>query len=309
MTSPFIPASELADALAGANPPAVLDASLVLHPAKFDGDYSRDSGRPRWLEAHIPGSQHVDLVTQFSDADAPLRYTHPEPQAIADELARLGIGEKDAVVVYDSTGTLFAARLWYLLRWIGMDARVLDGGLGAWKAGGHPTESGEGTPPAEVPSWQAKAVRRAWVSKQELIERSVDGPTLPVPNDAPASGGRAVGNARPLVCGLPAGSFTGADPTRYSRRGRIPGSVNVSSRDLFDKDGTVKSRVELILAYDAAGVDVAEKSEEVLLYCGGGISAAGNALTLAAIGTTAVRIYDGSLEEWSADAALPLELG
>ena len=290
MTSPFISASDLADELAGSTPPAVLDASLVLHPAKFDGDYSRESGRPGWLASHIPGSQHVDMVTQFSDADAPLHYTHPEPQEIADELARLGIRRGDEVVVYDSTGTLFAARLWYLLRWIGVPVRVLDGGFPAWQAGGHPTESGESTPPAPVDSWPADAVRRAWVSKQERIDRTAD-------------------DARPLVCGLPAGSFTGADPTRYTRRGRIPGSVNVSSRDLFGKDGTVKSRVELILAYDAAGVDVAENSEEVLLYCGGGISAAGNALTLAAIGTTAVRIYDGSLEEWSADPSLPLSLG
>ena len=134
-------------------------------------------------------------------------------------------------------------------------------------------------------------MRRAWVSKQELVERSAD-------------------DSRPLICGLPAGSFSGADPTRYSRRGHIPHSVNVSSRDLFGTDGHVKSPVELILAYDNAGVDVApEAADEVLLYCGGGISAAANALTLAAIGTTAVRIYDGSLEEWSADPSLPLVTG
>ena len=65
----------------------------------------------------------------------------------------------------------------------------------------------------------------------------------------------------------------------------------------------------MILAYDAAGVDVAEDSDEVLLYCGGGISASAGALTLAAIGVTAVRVYDGSLEEWSADPSLPLEVG
>ncbi|WP_309621074.1 rhodanese-like domain-containing protein, partial [Salinibacterium sp.] len=140
-------------------------------------------------------------------------------------------------------------------------------------------------------AWRAEAVRHAWVSQQQLEERSADDP-------------------RPLVCGLPRGAFTGADPSRYLRRGRIPGSVNVSSRDLFTADGHVKSRVELILAYDDAGIDVADGGHaEVLLYCGGGISAAANALTLAAIGTSAVRIYDGSLEEWSADPALPLELG
>lgn len=291
MTSPFISVGELADALSGPTPPAVLDASFVLHPAQADGDYRTDSGRPKWVAGHIPGSQHVDVATQFSDTTAKLHYTHPEPQAIADELARLGIPEDHPVVVYDSTGNLFAARLWYLLRWIGVPARVLDGGFAAWEAAGERVETGESAAPEPVPSWQASAERKAWVSKSELLERDPDDP-------------------RPLVCGLPAGSFTGADPTRYSRRGRIPGSVNVSSRDLFTKDGHVKTRVELILAYDAAGIDVAEGSdEEVLLYCGGGISAAANALTLAAIGTSAVRIYDGSLEEWSADPALPLEVG
>ena len=291
MASPFISVGELADALAGPTPPAVLDASFVLHPAGADGDYRTDSGRPRWLEGHIPGSQHVDIPTQFSDTTAPLHYTHTDPQDIADELARLGIREGQPVVVYDTTGTLFAARLWYLLRWIGVPARVLDGGYAAWVTAGERVEQGESPAPEAVPAWQANAVRAAWVSKRELVERPADDP-------------------RPLVCGLPAGSFTGADPTRYSRRGRIPGSVNVSSRDLFTSDGHVKTRVELILAYDAAGIDVAEGSdEEVLLYCGGGISAAANALTLAAIGKKAVRIYDGSLEEWSADPSLPLELG
>jgi len=289
MTGPFISVGELSDALAGATPPAVLDASLVLHPPEFDGDYRRESGRPRWLAGHIPGSQHVDVSTQFSDTTATLHYTHPEPQAIADELARLGVAEGQRVVVYDTTGTMFAARLWYLLRWIGVPATVLDGGFAAWEAAGERVEAGEGTRPTPAAQWSADAVRRAWVSKRELLERADD---------------------TPLVCGLPAGNFTGTEPTRYARRGRIPGSVNVSSRDLFTKDGHVKSRVELILAYDAAGIDVAEGSgQEVLLYCGGGISASANALTLAAIGTSAVRIYDGSLEEWSADPSLPLEVG
>ena len=291
MTSPFISVGELADELAAATPPAVLDASIVLHPAQFDGDYRKDLGRPRWLAGHIPGSQWVDVSTQFSDTTATLHYTHPQPQAIADELARLGIAEDRAVVVYDSTGTLFASRLWYLLRWIGVEVRVLDGGFSAWQVAQERVDIGDEKAPEPVPSWRAEAERRAWVSKQELLERS------------------AV-EATPLVCGLPAGSFTGADPSRYSRRGRIPGSVNVSSRDLFTKDGYVKTRVELVLAYDAVGIDVAEgHTGEVLLYCGGGISASANALTLAAIGTNAVRIYDGSLEEWSADPERALEVG
>jgi thiosulfate/3-mercaptopyruvate sulfurtransferase len=289
MTSPFVTAQDLARALAGAPAPIVLDASCVLHPAAFDGDYRLDSGLERWLEAHIPGSRHADVPNRFSAPDASLHYMHPEPQAIADELARLGAGATDAVVVYDSTGGMFAARLWYLLTWIGVNARVLDGGLAAWIAAGYPTEAGDAAPRPPAASWSASAsaVREAWITKDELLARSES-------------------DARPLVCGLPAGSFTGADPTRYSRRGRIPGSVNVSSRDLFAADGTVRGENELREAYLGEGVS---GDEEVLLYCGGGISASANALTLAELGVTAVRIYDGSLEEWSADESLPLALG
>ncbi|MCU1542965.1 MAG: hypothetical protein JWM50_830 [Microbacteriaceae bacterium] len=294
MTSPFISVSELADSLGGNNPPVVLDASLELHPPRFDGDYRRDNGRPLWLAAHIPGSHHVDVATQFSDTTAALHYSHPQPQQIADELARQGIASDRPVVIYDSTGTMWAARLWYLLRWIGVQARVLDGGLKAWQAGGQPVATGDEPDGSPVDRWTATVARTAWVSRQELVER-------------------AEGDSRPLVCSLPAGSFSGADPTRYSRRGHIPRSVNVSSRDLFKADGTLKSRVEVILAYDAAGVDAnavgASGTGEVLLYCGGGISASAGALTLAAVGVKAVRIYDGSLEEWSADPELPLVVG
>lgn len=290
MTSPFISVSELAEQLSSATPPTVLDASFVLHPAEFDGDYRTDDGRPRWLESHIPGSIHIDVKTDLSDLDSPLHYAHPDPQELADRLASFGVAEGESVVVYDSTGTLFAARVWYLLRWIGVPVRVLDGGLKAWVAAGESVRSGEERAPVPVPTWRATARRNFWVSADELAERSA-------------------ADDRPLVCGLPAGSFTGADPSRYARRDRIPGSVNVSSRDLFEKDGTVKSRVELILAYDRAGVEVGEGKPEVLLYCGGGISAAANALTLDAIGMHAVRIYDGSLEEWSADPERPLAVG
>lgn len=290
MTSPFIASSELAASLFSDTPPVVLDASLELHAPTFDGDYRMNSGRELWRDAHIPGSQHVDVATQFSDTSAPTHYAHLEPQEIADELARIGVGKDRQVVIYDSTGTMWAARLWYLLSWIGVDARVLDGGLAAWKAAGNDVASGEQSKPVSVPPWSVDRPRRAWVSKEELLERSET-------------------DSRPLVCSLPATSFDGSAPSRYARRGRIPRSINVSSRDLFGSAGTLKSRVEVILAYQQAGVDVATSSDEVLLYCGGGISAAAGALTLAAVGVTNVRIYDGSLEEWSADPRLPLETG
>ena len=285
--SPFITSHELALALqdSGARP-VVLDATHVLLKPEFDGDYRATGAADRFAEGHLPGALYVDIQAQFSDPDGATHYTHPRAQAIADELARLGIARDTPVVVYDTVRTMFAARLWYLLTWIGVDAWVLDGGLDAWTATGHPLETGESAVPAPASPWTVGEVREAWVTRDELV-------------------GRAEDDDRPLVCGLPASSFSGADATRYSRRGHIPGSVNVSSRDLFAADGTVRGENELREAYLTEGVT---GEEEVLLYCGGGISAAANALTLAELGVRAVRIYDGSLEEWSADESLPLEV-
>ena len=286
VSSPFITVGELA-ATKHATRPAIFDASYLLAKPGFDGDYNSGPAESDWLEAHIPGSIYVDIARQFSDPHGATHFTHPEPQAIADELARLGVSRHTPVVVYDRTQTMFAARLWYLLRWIGVDVRVIDGGLDAWRAAGLPVQSGPAVAAEPVDSWPVTGELRAWVTREELAERSAT-------------------DSRPLVCGLPSASFTGADTTRYSRRGRIPGSVNVSSRDLFAADGTVRGEHELREAYVAEGVT---GDEEVLLYCGGGISATANALTLAELGVAAVRVYDGSLEEWSADPALPLDLG
>lgn len=286
-SSPFITASALAIALESEHPPVIFDASYVLEKPEFDGDYRARPARSEFAAAHLPGAIYVDVQGQFSDPAGATHYTHPEPQAIVDELARLGIRDTTPVVIYDTIDTMFAARLWYLLTWVGIEARVLNGGIAAWQAAGYAVVVSPPAVLAPIEPWIAAPAREAWITKDELLERSET-------------------DARPLVCGLPGASFAGTAPTRYSRRGHIPGSVNVSSRDLFAPDGSVRGQAELRQAYLAEGVS---GDDEVLLYCGGGISATANALTLAELGVTAVRVYDGSLEEWSADESLALELG
>jgi len=135
-------------------------------------------------------------------------------------------------------------------------------------------------------------VRDAWIAKDELAARPED-------------------DDRPLVCSLRTAAFEGAETTRYARRGHIPGSVSLPADSLFGEDGKLRKGGDLAAVVRAAlpGIAPGSGSTEVLLYCGGGISAAADALALAQLGIRAVRIYDGSLEEWSADDGLPLESG
>ncbi|MUM08311.1 hypothetical protein B5P44_26405 [Mycobacterium sp. CBMA 213] len=280
---PFIGAAELFAALGGDTAPVILDASLVLHRPQFDGDFRTDSGRSAWEATHLPGAIHVQVDTDLSIPAATHNH-HPPPQHLADRLAGFGIDADTPTVVYDSTGGFWAARTWYLLRWIGIPVRVLDGGLDAWRAAGLPVESG----PAQarpVASWSARPVREAWIELDELREI-----------------GCSTAN---LVCALSPAAFLGTEPTRYTRRGHIPGSVSVPARELFDDHGLVRPPAEIRERYRDNGTDL---SREVLLYCGGGISATVNALALVSAGIETVRIYDGSLEEWSADPTLPLQV-
>ncbi|KQX67737.1 rhodanese-like domain-containing protein [Streptomyces sp. Root1310] len=267
----------------------VLDATVLLPSPRYDGDRRSASGREGWVRRHLPGSRHADLTGDFSDLDAPCHFTAPGPRALARALARVGVGEGSAVVAYDTGGGIWAARLWWMLRAISVPAAVLDGGLAAWESAGGPLASGDD--PVPVP---------------EVT------PVTPVPRPGMWTDVHEVGaisrGERPgtLVCALPAAAFDGSVPTRYSRRGHIPGSRSLPGRELLDGEGRLLPAADLA-ARVGAGLDTTDTP--VVLYCGGGVSAAGVALALTLLGREDVSLYDGSLEEWSKDPARPLELG
>jgi thiosulfate/3-mercaptopyruvate sulfurtransferase len=275
----------------------ILDATVLLAPPRFDGDYRAQSGRERYLEAHIPGAVFADLLGDLSDHAAPFHFAAPGPAALTDALRRLGVADDREIVVYDGESGLWAARLWWMLRSIGVAARVLDGGLKRWRELMLPIDSGAGeraaggpaaNGAAEPQTLTARVDARAWVDRvqvEAIVRRELPGT---------------------LVCALSADVFSGAAPTRYARRGHIPGSINYPARDLFEANGSY-----------AAPAALARRTREILgsaerplvIYCGGGISAAATALALTLQGEGDLSIYDGSLEEWAADPGLPLELG
>ena len=281
--SPLVSPDQLQESL-GDEDLVILDATVVLAAPRFDGDYVAHSGEPRWRASHIPGARFADLLGNLSDHAAPFHFAVPAPGALATALRDLGVADGRRVVVYDGESGLWAARLWWMLRGIGVTATVLDGGFGRWREEGRPVQSGDCAPLPGGPL-TPRPDPGVWTDRA-TVEAVVRG-------EAPGT----------LVCALTADVFSGRTPTRYARRGAIPGSRNFPARELFDARGVYHSTAEL---QSRAAAYLAGAARPLILYCGGGISAAANALALTLVGETALSIYDGSLEEWAADPALPL---
>lgn len=266
----------------------VLDATVVLPSPAFDGDYRVSSGEEGWLQAHIPGSRHADLLTELTDIQASFSFALPTPQTLVNVLARLGAGQGKTLVIYDRADGFWAARLWWMLRSVGIDASVLDGGFNAWRTAGLPEHSGPAEPIAPVQPWAIHPRQNLWIDRYGV--------------EAIASG-HAPGV---LICALGAALFEGSAPTRYARRGHIPGSQNLPARQLFDAHGRYLPKDALALAI---GPTLLHSDGPLVVYCGGGISAAANALALTLLGRQDIAIYDGSLQEWAADTRLPMTTG
>ncbi|MCW5954918.1 MAG: sulfurtransferase, partial [Propionibacteriaceae bacterium] len=278
--STIIPAAQsILDLKQGADP-VILDASLHLAEARFDGDYRATSGRLAWLRARIPGARHVDLLREWIEPGAAYHFAAPSPHQLGQDLGRAGIDGTREIWIYDRTNLIWATRLWWTLRNAGIAAAVIDGGLAGWQAAGGVIESGE---PASVPQRVDPPQITdlgLWADRSEveaaLAEPDPSGPVL--------------------VCALSAKATWGRVPTRYTRRGHIPGSVNIAAHSLLGGDGTLAGGPDPLRL---AGLDLVA-DREVIVYCGGGISASLTAMALVRRGLTNVRIYDGSLEEWSA---------
>ncbi|WBO21556.1 sulfurtransferase [Sphingomonas abietis] len=269
----------------------VLDATVELPAPRFDGDYRVASGAAGWEAAHIPGARHADLVDALSIPHPLTSFRHPEADGLRASLADLGVTADRPTVVYDRSDGFWAARLWWMARAAGVPVMVLDGGWQAWQAIGAPVESGAAGVPARWPSSPPPAARswpEAWVEREE-VERIVAG-----------------ASSDHLVCALSEAVFAGRQPTRYARRGAIPGSRNLPARDLKTPDGRLASPDTLDALFSARLGAEAGRRERLILYCGGGISAAYLALGLVVAGRDNVALYDNSLQEWSAVTHLPL---
>ncbi|HEY9050471.1 MAG TPA: rhodanese-like domain-containing protein, partial [Gammaproteobacteria bacterium] len=186
------------------------------------------------------------------------------------------------VVLYDSIYTAWAARVWWMLRWVGFDnAAILDGGLQVWAAEKRPLS----TEPITRPTKKLTPRPRP----QLIADR--DEVLAGINNDAVC-----------LIDTLPSEFYRG-DASIYARPGHIPGAININGLDLLDKSGRFRPQEEL------AAMHKNIRDTRNITYCGGGIVASANAFIMTRLGFTNVAVYTASLQEWAADPANPMVVG
>jgi thiosulfate/3-mercaptopyruvate sulfurtransferase len=256
----------------------LLDASWYM-PAD-----QRDA-KAEFAAGHIPGAVFYDLDA-LSDPASGLPHMMTAPDIFACDMAALGIGDDDGVVVYDGAGLFSAARVWWMLHAMGHDkAWVLDGGLPKWRAESRPLEQGPVTPkPAHFTARPVAGQVRDFAAVKA-----------------------ALGNTQMLDARSP-GRFTGAEkePRAGVRSGHMPGAVNVHYRSLLNPDGTLKSDAELQRIFAEKGVDL---REPIITSCGSGVTAAILMLALARLEAPLTSLYDGSWTDWGGRADAPVATG
>jgi thiosulfate/3-mercaptopyruvate sulfurtransferase len=264
----------------------VLEATVLLKVDPESGTPTAESGREGWAAGHIPGSAFADLI-ELSDPDRPGPYKLPPAEAFAEGIGALGVSDDTRVVVYDSGATMWATRLWWMLRFFGHEATsVLDGGWSAWQAAGLPVSQ---DPSSYPPARFNPRLRRALLATLRQVE------------DYQAHGGACLVNA------LSPQMHSGETAIGYRRPGRIPGSHNVPYYGLLDgESGRFRPPEQIEAQFEKAGV--LDVDRPVVTYCGGGAAATVDAFALALTGRDAA-VYDGSLIEWTADSARPVETG
>ncbi|MEB0203970.1 sulfurtransferase [Pseudomonas sp. CCC3.1] len=235
---------------------------------------------------HLPGAQFADLVSALSDPLAPFPYTRPDALAFSTAMRRLGVFNQRPVVIYDRENGIWAARVWWLLKSFGhTQALVLEGGLCAWLSRDLPLHTAPA--PARYGDFTAVSASGYFVDRA-YVQQVLAGQH----------------NAQ-LVNVLRRPVFRGEE-SKYARPGHIPNSINLPFVELIDPHTHAfisGPALHTFLQPLTARPDV-----EWVLYCGSGITAAGFALALAVAGIHRVSVYDGSLCEWSADPALPMNL-
>lgn len=244
-----------------------------------------DAGRRAYRAGHIAGARFADLDRVLAGPPTARSGRHPlpEPEALAAWFANEGVGADTQIVAYDDAGGAFAARLWWLARRLGHSAAaVLDGGLRAWREAEGALETGDTAPPEPAVFPRRAPLARA-LDAGDVLE-IVRGGRLGRLVDARSSP-RYRGSAEPI------------DPVA----GHIPGAVNRPFAENLDARGRFLGRETLRKRFEAVGAS----PDELVHYCGSGVTACHNLLAMEHAGLAGSSLYPGSWSEWIRDPSRP----
>ena len=245
-------------------------------------------GRQAYATAHVPGAFFLDLDEDLSGAKTGSNGRHPlpDPARLAARLAACGVGNHTQVVAYDDAGGMVAARLWWLLRWLGHHrVAVLDGGLQAWLAAGQALD-------AALP--EARAATYSLALRADRVDAQYVRQHLGQPDMV-------------LIDARSPDRFRGENEMLDPVGGHIPGAINRFFRDNLDAHGCFKQAS--VLREEFGALLGAHSPRQVVHQCGSGVTACVNALAMEAAGLSGSRLYAGSWSEWCADPARPVVRG
>jgi thiosulfate/3-mercaptopyruvate sulfurtransferase len=263
---------------------ALADPHCVVIDCRYDLA-DTGAGRRAYLEGHIPGAIYAHLHDDLSGPTGAGggRHPLPTPARLIEVFSRFGIDGAAQIVAYDDASGSMAARLWWLLRYMGHErVAVLDGGWSAWKGADFATESGPAAGPAPR-RFQGEPQRHMLVTVDEVPSAG-----LLIDSREPP---RYRGEIEPL------------DPIA----GHIPGARNRYWKSNLDEHG--RFRPSAALRRDLQSVFAGRDPAAVTFYCGSGVTACHNLLAAVHAGLAMPRLYAGSWSEWCADPARPVARG
>ncbi|MCU0976423.1 MAG: sulfurtransferase [Steroidobacteraceae bacterium] len=247
------------------------------------------AGERAWRAGHIPGAAYLHLDRDLSGpvSAATGRHPLPDPASFAATLGRLGVTPATQVVAYDAGPGFFAARLWWMLRWVGHDAAaLLDGGLAAWTAAGGATD---GSVRQRGHTVFEPRLREGLALSAAALHQELTAGRLSL-LDARATE-RFAGRVEPI------------DPVA----GHVPGAINHPCNANVGPDGRFLPPAELARRY--AATLGSQSGGAIACMCGSGVTACHNLLALEVAGIAGARLYPGSWSEWIRDPSRPVARG
>lgn len=264
------------------------DSRWIIFDCRFQLD-DPDWGRREYGKSHISGAMyaHLDEDLAAPKGDDTGRHPLPDPDKFAQWLGLYGVEADKQVVAYDQGGGMFAARLWWMLRWLGHEAvAVLDGGWSAWTSAGYPVNDKETE--SQPTTFEAHVRDDLWVTTDQLASALQKSQIRLI--DARGAE-RFRGEIEPI------------DPVA----GHVPGAMNLPFTGNLDEGRRFKDARSLKERFESVTGDI--PNSEIVHMCGSGVTACHNLLAMEAAGLEDSRLYPGSWSEWITDPKRPIATG